>query len=264
VNGHDDITPDTFFGGAFALRQLPRGEYRTNVDALLLAHFAAEGRRAQVCVDLGAGVGPVALALLHYDAAERIVLVERHGAAARLAQANAEATPWRRRAEVFCTDVADAALPPGVQADLIVCNPPYFSPAAMRTSSSAHKLAAKAGDLPPFLHAARRLLGRRGRACFVYPASSWTELIGGLEREGLVPKRARFVYARRTAPARAVLVEAQPGKPGGLVVDAPWFERETCEDGEGYSPGMRALLAGIPPTRARDRYRVSAKSGEAS
>src|SRR5690606_34260915 len=49
------VTRDTLFGGQLHLTQPARG-YRTNVDALLLAHFAALPGRAQLAVDLGAGV----------------------------------------------------------------------------------------------------------------------------------------------------------------------------------------------------------------
>src|SRR5579871_1698704 len=85
-----EATQDALFGGSVVLFQPPRGAgYRTNVDALLLAAFAAaptpgnaalvvparagdrgvrqpplRPRSAPVAFDLGAGVGAVGLALL--------------------------------------------------------------------------------------------------------------------------------------------------------------------------------------------------------
>ncbi|HEY3668042.1 MAG TPA: hypothetical protein VGL19_18695, partial [Polyangiaceae bacterium] len=61
-------TSDSLYGGAVSLRQPARG-YRVNVDAILLAAFAAQGRRAKLALDLGAGVGSVALGLHHLGAA---------------------------------------------------------------------------------------------------------------------------------------------------------------------------------------------------
>ena len=54
-------------------------------------------------------------------------------------------------------------------------------------------------------------------------------------------------------PARIVMVEACPGKPGGLLVLPPLFER----DAKGYTPEVASLLAGalIAPPRTGDRAR---------
>ncbi|HEY0465824.1 MAG TPA: hypothetical protein VGC79_16540, partial [Polyangiaceae bacterium] len=81
-------TTDTLYDGAVMLRQPARG-YRVNVDALLLASFAAHGRRADLALDLGAGVGSVALGLHHLGAAARFALVEREAPLIALADENA-------------------------------------------------------------------------------------------------------------------------------------------------------------------------------
>src|SRR5262245_55763877 len=62
------VTQDALFDGALTLFQPARG-YRVNIDALLLAAFAARGRRARRAIDLGAGVGAVGLSLLYLRAA---------------------------------------------------------------------------------------------------------------------------------------------------------------------------------------------------
>ena len=74
------------------------------------------------------------------------------------------------------------------------------------------------------MKAARLLLARRGRACFVYPAPSLTTLLEALRGAGLEPKRMRLVHAKAKLPARIALVEAQPAKEGGLVVEPPLVE----------------------------------------
>ncbi len=225
------------------LEQPTRG-YRANVDALLLAAFAAswrpdgtvEGRRARLAVDLGAGSGAVALGLLHLDGAARVLLVEVDREAAALARTNLAANDWASRGEVLCADVG--ALPAGLDADLVVCNPPYVPPGHGRPARDAARARARSGDLGLFVGAARRAAGRRARVCFVYPSHAVTELLASLRAVGLEPKRLRSVHASAESPARIVLVEGRPAKPGGLAIEPPWFER----DGAGYGRELGALL----------------------
>src|SRR3954463_1377803 len=96
-------TSDTLYEGAVCLRQPVRG-YRVNVDALLLAAFAAQGRPAAFAIDLGSGVGSVALGLQHLGAAQRFALVEREPALLALAGENVEAAGMN--AELWCRDLA--------------------------------------------------------------------------------------------------------------------------------------------------------------
>lgn len=195
--------------------------YRVNVDALLLASFAqaARARRVPRAIDLGSGVGAVGLSLLHLDAAEQVTFVEIDARLAELCARNVEENGWTHRGEVVHGDVAayDGS------ADLVVCNPPYVSPGRGRTPAPA-LAQAKRGSLGVFLDAARRLAGRRARACFVYPAIESTTLFSELRERGLEPKRVRFVHAKAKDPARVVMVECAAGRPGGLVVEPPLVE----------------------------------------
>lgn len=230
---------DTLFRGGIVLLQPARGEgYRVNVDAILLAAFAAARGRARVAYDLGAGVGAVALSLFHLGAVDRAVLVERDAAAAALAAENLSANGLDERSTVLCADVADAARAHRAEASLCVCNPPYVPPGRGRAPKGPARAAARSGAVETFVSAASLLCGRRSRACFVYPAHDLTTLLGRLRAAGLEPKRLRLVHSAATRDARVALVEAQPGKPGGLRVEPPLFERE----GGSYSHELRSLL----------------------
>jgi tRNA1Val (adenine37-N6)-methyltransferase len=223
----ESITEDTLFGGAVALAQPARGgAYRVNVDAILLARFAAGKRPARCAFDLGAGVGAIGLSLLHLGAAERVTMIEVDAALARLAQRNARSNGWEARIDVVRADVADADSVAAGAADLVVCNPPYVVPGRGRAPSPA-RARARSGPLDVFLDAARRVAGRRARVCFVYPAIEATTLLTELRKRGLEPKRLRAVHGaprKGVDRARVVMVEAVAGKPGGLVIEPPVFE----------------------------------------
>lgn len=208
-----------------SLRQPARGEgYRVNVDALHLAAFARPVRGT--LVDLGAGVGAVGLAIALRSQPRRVLLVEIDGAAAAIAEENAATNGLAERVVVVALDVLAAARAHAGTAALVVSNPPYFEPGTGRASRAAPQ--ARMGELARFVEAARLLLGRRGRVCFVYPARDVVRLVATLRAAGLEPKRLQFVHAKRDRPARICLVEATPGKPGGLVTEPPLFEDESA------------------------------------
>jgi len=238
-----EITHDTLFGGRVALAQPARDRgYRVNVDALLLAAFAARARRAKSAFDLGAGVGAVGLSLLHLDLADHVTMIEKDPSLAKLARENARANGWADRMTVLCCDVAGDSVcaPSGLagRADLVVCNPPYVLPGRGH-APSAVRADAKMGSLDIFVHVARILAGPRARVRFIYPAIEATTLLETLRGRGLEPKRLRTVHGKPLEKARVVLVECVAGRPGGLVIEPPLIET----DGHGKrSPEMNALL----------------------
>jgi tRNA1(Val) A37 N6-methylase TrmN6 len=216
-------TNDSLYAGAVSLRQPARG-YRVNVDALLLAAFAAEGRRAKFAMDLGAGVGSVALGLHHLGAATQFALVERDEALLALAGENAGQAAMS--AQLWCLDVT-RGLPKELRqsADLVVSNPPFFDPANTRPSREQSKSDARFGDLSPFLQAAAEAVsGPRTRVVFVYPARELGRFLSSAERVQLLPKRLRLVHADRMSAARVALIELRRAKPGGLEILPALFE----------------------------------------
>ena len=216
-------TTDSLYGGAVRLLQPARG-YRVNVDAPLLAAFAAQGPRAQVALDLGAGVGSIALGLHHLQVATHFELVEREAPLVALAEENAREAKMSSRA--WCCDLG-SGLPDELKqtADLVVSNPPFFDPANSRQGPHAAKTRARFGDLTPFIEAAAAAVsGTRTRVVFIYPARELSRFLASAERARLVPKRLRLVHADAASPARVALVELRRAKPGGLVILPPLLE----------------------------------------
>jgi tRNA1Val (adenine37-N6)-methyltransferase len=216
-------TTDSLYGGAVSLRQPARG-YRVNVDAILLAAFAANGRHAEFAMDLGAGVGAVALGLHHLRAASGFVLVEREPTLLALAAENANLADLS--AEFCCCDLSEG-LPEDLRqrADLVVSNPPFFAPETGRQGPEAAKMRARFGELSPFLEAAASAAsGSRARIVFVYPARELSRFVNSAERLRLVPKRLRLVHADAQSSARVALIELRRARPGGLVISPPLFE----------------------------------------
>ena len=233
-------TTDALYGGAVSLRQPTRG-YRVNVDALILAAFASQAPHAPLAIDLGAGVGAVALGLHHSRAATRFELVEREASLLELAQENAGQAGMSARS--WCVDLA-RGLPGELAqtADLVVSNPPFFDPANARQGPHAAKTRARFGELAPFLAAAAQAVrGVRSRVAFVYPARELSRFLAEASAARLVAKRLRLVHADAQSPARVALIELRLAKPGGLVILPPLLE---WSDKGLRSPELALILEG--------------------
>lgn len=126
--GEGGVSRDLWLGGRLTLEQ-PRRGHRVGSDAALLAAAAdlSEGR----LVDVGAGVGAVALGVLVRHAPTSADCVEVDPALAGLAAENADRNGLSARMRVIVADIFDArALRIGgladEAADLVVTNPPFF------------------------------------------------------------------------------------------------------------------------------------------
>lgn len=225
----EEVTPawratrDALLRGRLVLEQ-PASGYRTNVDALWLAAFASRAKRATACLDLGAGVGAVGLAMLTVDAVEQVTLAEIDPLLSALAEKNS--APFGLRAATRVLDLREP-LEDALRHrfDLVVSNPPWAA-RPTRPSPDPRKARARTADpdtLIGFVRAARAALGAAGRACFVYPANELPHLLSALRKVGLEPKRLRLVHPLPDAPARAALVEAKPARPGGLRVESAFI-----------------------------------------
>jgi tRNA1Val (adenine37-N6)-methyltransferase len=217
------LTHDTLFDGAIELLQ-PETGYRANIDALLLGAFAS-ARPARHVVDLGCGVGTVALALAHFGAAERATLVDRDPRLLELAQRNTRTAGLASRVlerDLCAQPISRADVG---SADLIVANPPFFAEATGRPRRHLDDRRARSGALAPFLRAGAALLdGPRSRFCIAYPARSLQDLLENATTLGLVAKRLRLVHARVDRPARLALLELRRARRGGLLVEPPLVE----------------------------------------
>jgi tRNA1Val (adenine37-N6)-methyltransferase len=238
-----DITEDEVLGGRLRLRQPKRG-YRFSLDAVLLADFAP-AKPGQTVVDLGAGAGVIALALARRMGRGRVIAVEVQNRLAELARENAAAN--RSGADVTVMKMnwasATAALLGG-PADLVVCNPPYRKVGAGRINPDDQAAAARhelLGTAAEAITAARRLVGKGGWFCLIYPATRLAGLIGDLRQAHFEPKRLKLVHSRRDAEAKLALIAARLGGGEELTIEPPLI---VYDEGGNYTAEAAAILSG--------------------
>ncbi|WP_429885407.1 tRNA1(Val) (adenine(37)-N6)-methyltransferase [Geoalkalibacter halelectricus] len=238
-DGFPQETLDDLRVGELKILQRKDG-YRFSIDPILLCAFARV-ERGEGVVDLGTGSGVIPLVLARRTAAAHIVGVEVQEQLAERARRSVALNGLQERIRILHADVRtlDQVLEPR-SFSVVLSNPPFRAAGSGRLAPQNERAAARhelTGGLEDFLRAAAELLKPGGRFYVVYLAERLVDLLDGMRRAGLEPKRLRCVHGRLGEPARLVLVEARRGGRPGLTLEAPLVV--FC--GEEYSAEVRAF-----------------------
>ena len=211
---------DALLGGKLLLRQPARG-HRAGTDAILLA--AAATPTAGRVIDLGAGVGTAGLAVAMRNPQANVLLAERDAWIAELAAENIRLNGLEGRASVAVADILSAsarrqACLPDAEADLAICNPPFYDAGEVRISPQARKAAAHVAE---------------GDGAGI---DGWMRAIAALLRPG-----GRFVLIHRP-DALGLILAAADGRFGALAI-RPIHPKAD-------SAAVRVLVSGLKGSRA--------------
>lgn len=200
-------------------------------DAYLLAAFIRPSARAKA-IELGAGTGIISLLLTARNKVKHTLAVELQPEFAELCTRNAALNGFSERIDTLCADVRllDSHRV-GFEADLVFSNPPYMRTDSGLPNQNTGKNIARhetAGGIADFCLAAARLLKHGGTFALVYRPDRLPELVVGLDRAGLEPKRMTFVSSDVHAAPSMVLVESRKGGGKGLTVTPPLILHKEC------------------------------------
>ena len=219
----DGVTRDAFYGGRLILQQPAKG-HRSGTDAVLLA-AAVQRDFSGLCYDVGSGVGVAGLGVALACPAARVRLVENDPTALRLAEANIASATLGARASVAACDLFDAkarreALPD--LADLIVTNPPFYTPDRVRSppdpARRAARVMAPGTTLSDWIAACLGLLTPTGTLIVIHAATALPDILAAMDRR-LGAVKILAVHPRVDASASRVLVRGVKGSraPLGIV-----------------------------------------------
>ena len=160
--------PGDYFFQQFAIRQLG-AVHPMGTDSVLLGAWApVDG--AQRILDIGAGTGIVSMMLAQRNQVAVIDAVEIDKATATCARENIRACPWSERIHVVTSSIQQYHPTEGLDYDLIVSNPPFFSETSVapdiRRRLGRHQATLRPGEL---IRAVLRLLTPEGKFCVVLP-----------------------------------------------------------------------------------------------
>ncbi|MEM1370815.1 MAG: methyltransferase [Pseudomonadota bacterium] len=224
------LTEDSFLGGQLTLLQ-PRDGYRAGLDAVLLAaSYAPDPRVGNArLLDLGCGVGTVALCAARRLPAAVVHGVEVQADLVALAQRNAASNGLDCRFHAVCCDITEGAAAQravglgNADFDAVLSNPPFHesgegTPAGAIGKRRAHAM--DGVDLTAWVLYATRALKPGGTFTLVHKTEALPQLLATLApRFGEI--MVRPLQPRCNQPARRILVRARKGSRAPFVLLPP-------------------------------------------
>ena len=204
------VASDTLLGGRVQIAQ-PADGYRVAVDAVLLA-AAIDAGAGQRVLDLGCGVGSVALCLAWRRPDLRITGLDREPIFLDYAKANAEANGMETRVAFLEGDVLNPLRAMGADFDQVMLNPPYLKAGSATVSAHPLKAAATAegaATLPDWIACARAALRPGGMLTMIHRADRLGDCLAGLRGFGGIVVLP--IHPKVDRPAKRILIQARAG-----------------------------------------------------
>lgn len=225
----DSMTSDAFFNGNIRIRQSKTG-YRFSIDSVLLASHVDTHPGDRV-IDIGTGCGIIALMLAYRNPLIKVYGIEVQKDLSVLAALNVKDNNMEDRIEIICSDIKDlkkSAI--SGPADIVVCNPPYRKAKSGRVNPDNQRALARHEikiNLQDILETAGRLLRVSGRFIMIYPSERTADIITHMRSSGIEPKYFRFVYSKKNAESKLVIVDGvKGGRPGAKIAPPLVIYRE--------------------------------------
>ena len=196
----------------------PQDQFRLGTDSMVLADFVHPKKSARVC-DLGCGVGAISMMLLATDPTLQVTGVEIQEESARLAEENAKFNSLPFTA--ICGDLRNIRnLLPHGGFDVVVSNPPYFSPQNPATDAPSLRTARteETCTSEDVCKAGAWLLQTGGKMCLVHRPERLADVLCALRENRLEPKRIQFFRHSETSKRSLFLVEAVRDAKAGLTL----------------------------------------------
>ena len=221
---------ETLYNGYTLL--LCDGAFPLSTDTMALADFVRLPKNARV-LDLGAGCGSLGLLLCAKDAGCTVTGVELNEQAHRTALQNISDNSLSDRLYSICADLR--AMPDSIHPGsyrVCVSNPPYFSGGApsLRTPLARRDDCCSSAEL---FTAAARALRWGGDFFLVQKVDRLAQLCYEACKNGLEPKRLRFVRHKPASPPAFFLLQCRKGgKPGLVFEESCLFHEDGTPTGE--------------------------------
>lgn len=212
-----------------------RDGFSYGTDAVLLAAFLRK-QSGKIAIEFGGGTGIISLLAEEYGKFGRIFSVEVQADYFDLMKRNFAANdssviPILK--DVRSLESTDF----GGEADVVFSNPPYMKTDAGKKSTDFGRNTARhevEGGITDFCRAASKLLKHGGLFYCVYRPDRAMDLLDGMRRSNLEPKRMTMVYSYIDSRPCLMLVEGKKGGASGLFNTKPFviFNSKTADNSD--------------------------------
>lgn len=194
------------------------------MDAVLLSGFARVKEGEQV-LDLGTGTGIIPILLAGKTKGKHFTGLEIQRESADMAKRSVRYNDLEERISIIEGDLREAGtLFRAASFDVITCNPPYMTERHGLINPQQPKAIARHEilcTLEDVLSQAARLLKPGGRFYLVHRPFRLAEIMSGMVRLGLEPKRMRLVYPFVDREPNMMLLEGLRGGKSRVTVEKP-------------------------------------------
>ena len=200
------------------------GRFCFGMDAVLLSAFARV-KKNEKALDLGTGTGILPILLeakypgLHYTG------LEIQEESADMARRSVAYNRLEDKIDIVTGDIKEAAtIFPPASFDVITTNPPYMlNQHGLKNEGDAktiarHEILCTFADITA---AAKKLLKNKGKLFLVHRTFRLSEILCQLSKDGLEPKRIRFVHPYIDKEPNIFLLEAVKGGKSRMTVEPP-------------------------------------------
>ena len=194
------------------------------MDAVLLSGFARVKEGEQV-LDLGTGTGIIPILLAGTTRGRHFTGLEIQRESADMAMRSVRYNHLDERISIIEGDIREAdTLFRAASFDVITCNPPYMTEHHGLVNPGQPKAIARHEilcTLEDVLTQSARLLKPGGKFYLVHRPFRLAEIMSGMVRLGLEPKRMRLVYPYVDREPNMVLLEGLRGGRSRITVEKP-------------------------------------------
>lgn len=200
------------------------GRFCFGIDAVLLSSFA-KVKRGEKALDLGTGTGILPILLEAKTEGAAFWGLEIQEESADMARRSVEYNQLEHKVEIVTGDIKEAATIFGtVSFDVITTNPPYMAGQhGLRNPESAKAIARHEVlcCLEDILRESAAILKPKGRFYMVHRPFRLAEILSGMQKYHLEPKRMRLVYPYVDKEPNMVLIEGMKGANPRMTVEPP-------------------------------------------
>ena len=194
------------------------------MDAVLLTGFA-HARERDTMLDLGTGTGIIPLLMEAKYHCSHLTGLEIQEESADMARRSVALNDLQNRIDIVTGDIKEAdRIFQAASFDCITCNPPYMIGQHGLKNPSETKAIARHEILCTFADitaAAKKLLKNKGKLFLVHRTFRLSEILCQLSKDGLEPKRIRFVHPYIDKEPNIFLLEAVKGGKSRMTVEPP-------------------------------------------
>ena len=194
------------------------------MDAVLLSGFA-KVKKGETALDLGTGTGIIPILLKTKTNGKHFTGLEIQKECADMAGRSVRYNHLEDDVEIVRGDIKEAADIFGAASfDVVTSNPPYMIGQHGLKNPSETKEIARHEILCTFADitaAAKKLLKNKGKLFLVHRTFRLSEILCQLSKDGLEPKRIRFVHPYIDKEPNIFLLEAVKGGKSRMTVEPP-------------------------------------------